>query len=93
MPSFNMELLKEIDFARKYFDFIEITLMQNLAQYNPRYLKQVKNRLKERKGTREGDGSLLSTVFAILCHSYCQKAELNEFPKKFAFFLTPSFSR
>jgi len=33
MPSFKTDLLDEIDFSEKYFDFIEITLKRDLTQY------------------------------------------------------------
>jgi len=33
MLSFKTDLLEEIDFAKKYFDFIEITLKRDLTQY------------------------------------------------------------
>ena len=33
MPSFNTDLISEIKFAKKYFDFIEITLEYDLTKY------------------------------------------------------------
>jgi len=47
MPSFKTDLLEEIDFAKKYFDFIEITLKRDLTQYHRFYLKKIKNRLSK----------------------------------------------
>lgn len=49
MPSFSADLLEEIKFAKKYFDFVEITLKRGLSQYNRKYLKQVKDILDEFK--------------------------------------------
>lgn len=46
MPSFEMDLLSEIDFAKKYFDFIEITLKLDLSEYNTRYVSKLKSVLK-----------------------------------------------
>jgi len=43
MPSFKADLLEEIKFAKRHFDFVEMTLKRDLSQYNRKYLKQVKN--------------------------------------------------
>ncbi len=45
MPSFNMGLLSEIGFAKKHFDFIEITLKKDLEKYSKELLKKIKNKL------------------------------------------------
>ena len=42
MPSFSMDLISEIKFAKKHFDFIEITLKLNLAEYTKKYLNRLK---------------------------------------------------
>ncbi len=43
MPSFSANLLDEIKFAKKHFDFVEITLKRDLSQYNRKCLKQIKD--------------------------------------------------
>lgn len=45
IPSFNTNLISEIKFAKKYFDFIEITLECNLTKYSNDYLKRLKENL------------------------------------------------
>ncbi|UZE93078.1 MAG: sugar phosphate isomerase/epimerase [Candidatus Nealsonbacteria bacterium] len=45
MPSFNIDLISEIKFARKNFDFIEITLKYNLIEYSKKYLEKVNQNL------------------------------------------------
>jgi len=45
MPSFNTDLISEIKFAKKYFDFIEITLEYDLTKYSNDYLKRLKESL------------------------------------------------
>lgn len=40
MPSFNMGLLSEIEFAKRHFDFIEITLKKDLKNIAKSYLKK-----------------------------------------------------
>ena len=46
MPSFNADLISEIQFAKKYFDFIEVTLKNDLRGYNEKYLNRVKRSQK-----------------------------------------------
>lgn len=46
MPSFKIDLLSEIDFAKKHFDFIELTLKQDLSEYKPKYISELKTALK-----------------------------------------------
>lgn len=46
MPSFKMDLLSEVDFAKKYFDFIEITLTKDLSEYTPKYISELAAILK-----------------------------------------------
>lgn len=45
MPSFNTDLISEIKFAKRYFDFIEITLEHDLTKYSNDYLKRLKKNL------------------------------------------------
>ena len=45
MPSFEMDLISEIKFAKKYFDFIEITLKLDLSEYTPQYISKLKTAL------------------------------------------------
>ena len=45
MPSFNINLMSEIKFAKKHFDFIEITLKYNLKEYSGKYLGKIKQNL------------------------------------------------
>lgn len=45
MPSFEMDLISEIKFAKKYFDFIEITLKLDLSKYTPQYISKIKTTL------------------------------------------------
>ena len=45
MPSFEMDLISEIKFAKKYFDFIEITLKLDLSEYTPQYILKLKTAL------------------------------------------------
>lgn len=42
-----MDLLSEIDFAKKYFDFIEITLKKDLSEYKPKYITRLSATLKD----------------------------------------------
>lgn len=42
MPSFEIDLLSEIEFAKKYFDFIEITLKLDLSEYTSQYILGLK---------------------------------------------------
>ena len=46
MPDFNADLFEEIDFAKKHFDFIELTLDENLSKYNQKYMQKLKKILK-----------------------------------------------
>ena len=45
MPSFKANLISEIKFAKKHFDFIEITLKYNLREYSKKYLQKVRQTL------------------------------------------------
>ncbi|MFB6075571.1 MAG: sugar phosphate isomerase/epimerase family protein [Candidatus Aenigmatarchaeota archaeon] len=45
MPHFGIDLRSEVEFARKHFDFVEITLKLNLDQYNDKYLEDLKSKL------------------------------------------------
>jgi len=45
MPSFEMDLISEIKFAKKYFDFIEITLRLDLSEYTLQYTSKLKTAL------------------------------------------------
>lgn len=45
MPSFSSDLIREIKFAKKHFDFTEITLKYNLREYSKKYLKDLKQEL------------------------------------------------
>jgi sugar phosphate isomerase/epimerase len=45
MPSFEIDLISEIKFARKCFDFIEITLKLDLSEYTAPYISKLKRTL------------------------------------------------
>ena len=45
MPSLEMDLISEINFAKKYFDFIEITLKLDLSEYTSQYISKLKTNL------------------------------------------------
>jgi len=49
MPDFSADLFEEIDFAKENFDFIELTLDENLSKYNKKYLQKLKRALKNFK--------------------------------------------
>lgn len=42
MPSFELDLISEIKFAKKYSDFIEITLKLDLSEYTSQYISKLK---------------------------------------------------
>ena len=46
MPSFEVDLVHEIKFAKKYFNFIEITLQPELSIYTTSYINRIKSSLK-----------------------------------------------
>jgi len=46
MPSSSADLFEEIAFAKEHFDFIELTLDENLSKYNKKYLQKLKRALK-----------------------------------------------
>lgn len=45
MPDFSTNLLSEIEFAKKHFEFIEITLEPNLTKYTPDYIQKIRAKL------------------------------------------------
>lgn len=45
MPSFEIDLLSEIESAKKYFDFIEVTLKLGLSEYTSQYISKLKHAL------------------------------------------------
>ena len=45
MPDFQQRLLSEIEFSKKYFDFIEITLELDLKKYSSKHITQIKTAL------------------------------------------------
>lgn len=45
MPSFNNDLLTEIDFTKSHFSFIEATLKYDLEEYTEEYLAKIKKAL------------------------------------------------
>lgn len=45
MPQFEEDLVSEIEFAKKYFDFFELTLQKDLDIYTDNYIKNIKKRL------------------------------------------------
>jgi sugar phosphate isomerase/epimerase len=42
MPDFPAKLLSEVEFAKRHFDFVEITLKMDLSEYTEEVLKQLK---------------------------------------------------
>src|SRR3989344_9563574 len=57
MPSFNTDLISEIKFTKRYFNFIEITLEYDLTKYSNDYLKKLKENLAN---------------FEVLGHIHCE---------------------
>jgi sugar phosphate isomerase/epimerase len=45
MPDFHANLLSEVEFAKKHFDFVEITLKMELSEYTEDFIKQLKKSL------------------------------------------------
>ena len=45
MPSFNSDLLEQINFAKANFDFLELTLSYDLKEWTPEYVAIVKKSL------------------------------------------------
>ena len=45
MPSFNSDLLEQIEFAKRHFDFLELTLPYNLRPWSPEYIESVRKSL------------------------------------------------
>jgi sugar phosphate isomerase/epimerase len=66
MPSFKMNLLSETKFAKKHFDFIEITLKLDLSEYTSQYISKLKTALGN---------------FEILGHIHPEIKSFNEFNK------------
>jgi sugar phosphate isomerase/epimerase len=46
MPNSNADLFEQIKFAKEHFDFIELTLDENLSKYNQRNIQKLKKALK-----------------------------------------------
>lgn len=46
MPDFHVDLLSEVEFAKKHFDFVEITLKMDLSEYTQEFLKQLEENLR-----------------------------------------------
>jgi sugar phosphate isomerase/epimerase len=46
IPSFYEDLFNEVEFALEYFDYIEITLKEELELYSPFYISKIKNAIK-----------------------------------------------
>lgn len=47
MPDFHGNLLSEVEFAKKHFDFVEITLKMDLFEYTEEFLKKLEKTIED----------------------------------------------
>jgi len=47
MPDFHANLLSEVEFAKKHFDFVEITLKMDLSEYTEEFLKKLEDTIED----------------------------------------------